>query len=316
MERICKQFGQELPLSILFEGATIDQLANILRQPSIQSVHQQSPLVAIQPNGLKPPFFCIHPVGGNVLCYVELSRQLGKEQPFYALQALGLEGEAPPYTSLEEMAVCYRELIETVQPQGPYLLGGWSMGGMVAFEMAQQWYQEGKEVALLALLDSDVPQNGKDSMLLDDADLLAWFAKDLGGSSGKSITLASNDLRNLGPDEQLSFILEQAQQAQVLPLEASMKYLHRLVQVFKANAQALTSYVPLAYPHQTVLLATHETLADHASDQTLGWGKLIGNALEVFPVSGNHYTMLTQPYVQQLAERLTWCIEMERAIPR
>ncbi len=180
------------------------------------------------------------------------------------------------------------------------------MGGTVALEMAQQWREEGKEVALVVLMDSDVAYSATP---LDDAHLLAWFAKDLGGSSGKSLMIASEDLRTLAPDQRLSFVLEQARAEQVLPQEADIVYLYQLVQVFQANAQALWSYVPQAYPYHTVLLAANETLAEHASDQTLGWGKLIGSALNVFPVPGNHYTIITQPYVKHLAGRLKWCLE-------
>ncbi|NJR75191.1 MAG: hypothetical protein HC773_19260 [Scytonema sp. CRU_2_7] len=93
-------------------------------------------------------------MGGNILCYYQLAHHLGIDQPFYGLQSLGLYGESQPYTRIEDMAAYYIEELRVVQPQGPYLLGGWSMGGIVAFEMATQLQKQGDKVALLALLDS------------------------------------------------------------------------------------------------------------------------------------------------------------------
>ena len=150
--RIHKQFGQKLPLPTLFQGATIEQLAGVLRRSPTPL--RCSPLVGIHLGGSGRPFFCVHPVGGSILCYAGLSRRLGPDQPFYGLQHPGLDGEWAPYTRIEEMASDYLTALRAVQPEGPYLLGGWSLGGIVAFEMAQQLEARGQKVALLALLDA------------------------------------------------------------------------------------------------------------------------------------------------------------------
>src|SRR5205823_1918690 len=97
----------------------------------------RSPLVAIQSGGARRPFFCVHPGGGEVLCYYDLARALGPDQPFYGLRAVGLEGEAMPDTRIAAMAARYLDVLREQQQHGPYLLGGWSLGGVVAFEMAQ-----------------------------------------------------------------------------------------------------------------------------------------------------------------------------------
>jgi thioesterase domain-containing protein len=150
--QIAREFQRKLPLSILFEAQTIAQLGEVLQTDGASP--DWSPLVAIQPNGSRPPFFCIHGGGGNVLIYRELSRHLGADQPFYGLQAQGLDGERPCLTTIEEMASLYVKEIRRVQPQGPYYLGGYCMGGTVAYEMAQQLKAQGDEVALLALFDT------------------------------------------------------------------------------------------------------------------------------------------------------------------
>ncbi len=153
--QIHKTFGKSLPLSVLFQAPTIEQLAEILRQEGWTPTW--SSLVPIQPGGSKPPFFCVHEVAGDVFNYRDLARHLGSDQPFYGLQAQGLHQNLPLHTRVEEMAAHYIEEIRTLQPQGPYFIGGSSFGGIVAFEMAQQFQVLGERVALLALFDTHGP---------------------------------------------------------------------------------------------------------------------------------------------------------------
>ncbi len=150
IERVCKV---KLPLATLYEAPTIAELARILSSGE-GSASGWSPLVAIQPSGSRPPFFCMHGAGGNVLSYRKLAQYLGSDQPFYGLQSQGLDGSSEPLKTIEEMAALYVGEIRRVQPRGPYFLGGYCMGGTVAYEVAQQLHAAGEEVALLALFDT------------------------------------------------------------------------------------------------------------------------------------------------------------------
>ena len=150
IERVCKV---KLPLATLYEAPTIAELARILSSGEVAS-SGWSPLVPIQTAGSRPPFFCMHGAGGNVLSYRKLSQRLGSDQPFYGLQSKGLDGSSDPLTTIEEMAALYVGEIRTVQPRGPYFLGGYCMGGTVAYEVAQQLQAAGDQVALLALFDT------------------------------------------------------------------------------------------------------------------------------------------------------------------
>ena len=150
--RIEREFGVKLPLATLFDAPTIRELAEILQRET--SATGWAPLVAIQPDGSRPPLFCIHGADGNVFIYRNLSRHLGPDQPFYGLQARGLDGSCPPLTRIEDMAALYIKEIRRAQPHGPYFLGGYCMGGTIAFEVAQQLQAAGERIALLALFDT------------------------------------------------------------------------------------------------------------------------------------------------------------------
>ena len=136
MAEVAKKFRKQLPLATLVQAPTIAELAGLLRDTTWSA--SWSSLVPIQPDGTKPPFYCVHAAGGNVLTYFDLARHLGPDQPVYGLQARGLDGKQPPHNCLEEMARDYIAEIRQLQPEGPYYLGGTSWGGMIAFEIAQQ----------------------------------------------------------------------------------------------------------------------------------------------------------------------------------
>src|SRR6185295_7366109 len=171
MARIEKRFGKSLSLATLFAAPTVESLAALL---SRSDGHQQgrSPLVAIQPQGDRPPFFCVHPVGGNVLCYLDLARHLPPDQPFYALQSPEPGGDQP--ASIEEMAALYLSELRRIQPEGPYRLGGWSMGGLIAFEMARQLESAGQELDLVVLIDTPPPAAQPGPPPSDD-ELATWL---------------------------------------------------------------------------------------------------------------------------------------------
>jgi aspartate racemase len=149
IERI---LDQRHSISVLFESPTIASLARKLADE--KSPTTLKCLVPLQPHGSKPPIFFMHGWGGGIYTYLDLAKLLPTDQPSYGIQALGLDGESDRHTSIKEMAAHYAETIIEFQPEGPYYLGGYSMAGLIAFEVAQELRFRGKRVALLALLDS------------------------------------------------------------------------------------------------------------------------------------------------------------------
>ena len=153
--QINEVIGQNLPLATLFQAPTVEKLASLLSQEEWSA--SWSSLVAIQPNGSKPPFFCIHGAGGNVLMYRKLAEYLGSDQPVYGLQAKGMDGIQDMLTQVEDIAAHYVKEIRAFQPEGPYFLGGLSFGGIASIEIAQRLIEQGQKVGLIALIDTHGP---------------------------------------------------------------------------------------------------------------------------------------------------------------
>ena len=197
-----KVFGRRLPVVTLFQAPTVKQLADVLRQEGWPV--PPSSLVAIQPNGSRPPFFCVHGMGGGVLDYADLAQQLGSDQPFYGLQDRGLNGNHEPFTRIEDMAAQYIMEIQILQPEGPYYLGGYCYGGTVAFEMARQLQRQGQQVALLAIMDNSPPNSGYYEPIWKPV-VMAKFLKNL--------PYWLHDFWQLSPDEMLARIQRKARVA-------------------------------------------------------------------------------------------------------
>jgi thioesterase domain-containing protein/acyl carrier protein len=295
-----KRLGRKLPLTTVFQGATVEHLASLLRQQAKPG--PQSSLVAIKSDGSKRPLFLVHPAGGHVFPYVHLAHYLGPDQPCYGLQARGLEKGEEPHTRIEDMAAYYIEALRTVQPAGPYLLGGWSMGGVVAFEMAQQLHAQGQRVALLALLDGRIP-TPDETFPEEDYEAVLLVERYFGLSFGPLESLAQ-----LPKDEQLAFMLEQAKSAGLVPAELDVSEARRFIELLKSDLRATQNYALHLYPDRVTLFKASEELAGTSPDPTLGWSEWADAGVDVHLVPGNHANLVYQPHVEVLAEKLNACI--------
>ncbi|NEP58183.1 MAG: hypothetical protein F6K31_14365 [Symploca sp. SIO2G7] len=228
------------------------------------------------------------------LTYQELNDYAN--QPFYGLQSVGLSGEQQPLTTIEEMAATYIKALQEIQPSSPYYLAGWSMGGVIAWEMAQQLQAAGQEVELVALIDSYVPS--KSELEPDEASLDNSLAEDLGGLFGTELPLTQLNLEQLQPEEQLQQVFTAAKRLHLLPPEMDMEQMHHLFQVFQANRVAIANYQPQPYSGKVVLFCASSTAEDR------GWSSLTTGELETYKIPGDHYTMIRSAHVQVLAQEL------------
>jgi amino acid adenylation domain-containing protein len=307
-----RELGVDLPLSSLLQGRTIEQLARRLRA----GPEPPTPLVAVQPHGSRRPLYCVHPVSGTGLCYAALARALGGDRPLYTLDAAGLRAGEDPHARIEDMAGHYLAAIREVQPTGPYLLGGWSMGGVIAYEMARQLEQQGERVDLLALLDARLAAGDGSDLTgdtADDAALLRGFVESLGLAPDDPDGLAPDDPDGLvtgfwerSPDEQLAWVLARARARGLVPPDLELPGLHRQLRVFTTNLRAMRSYEPGRYSGTLTLFEAAGSPS--ANGRGPRWDDLAAGVRR-HAVAGDHHTMLREPAVAQLARRLAACLD-------
>lgn len=315
MALIHSRIGKRLSLSTFLHGPTIEQLALALGkdgQPKSQSI-----LVEINAGGSRLPFFCVHPGTGSALHYVHLARYLDRDQPFYALQSPGLEGEEIPYGCIEGQAAYYLEAVKRVQAEGPYFLAGHSYGGIVAFEMAQQLRRDGHQIGLLVILDTVAPSgerldNTDAPELVNDLELLSEIIGVMERYLNKDIPIDFDEVRHLASEAQLPHILERLKQADIIAADSDLRHIHGLLQVIKSHARYRHFYVPQAYPGRVVLFRAGEKRPEDVAnlplevqqDSAMGWNHLASEPTEVYVIPGDHITMIAEPYVRVLAGQL------------
>jgi amino acid adenylation domain-containing protein len=335
LDQINKRFERDLPLSNLFLNQTIESLAIALYSKTDSL--RWSPLVTIQPNGSNPPLFCVHPIFGVVFPYYELAHKLGENQPVYGLQPIGIDGETP-LNRIEDMATQYIKALRSVQPKGPYFIGGWSFGGWVAFEMAQQLQNSGEEVALLAVLDTVAPIKSNLPSLsntlkfifttivpymwpffLDYLHLITAPSKNRNYSLISRLTNFKKLMRSLKTNLFSHFIQKGDATVNLVSDESKRRLLSEsaifpMLRVFYANSQAVLNYVPQVYPKQINLFRTKVQLNIAEEDASMGWDQLAVGGTEIHHIPGNHLTMLRKPHIQVLAAQLRACIEKAQTL--
>jgi len=297
--------GRSLPLATIFRAPTISLLAAALaEQAEAGSPAPGGVLVNLQTGlrtgGSRRALFLVHPVGGSVFCYTELTRALGPDQPVYGLQSPETAGAAP--ASLEEMAALYLEALRAVQPEGPYRLGGWSMGGVVAFEMARQLAARGEAVEQLAVLD--VSPTGRAAATAGSADertVLAWFAGDLAGLLGHPLPVA---LGEIPAGASLADAFARAQALGAFPADLDFATAAHRFEVFRSNLRLTESYTAGPYPGRLQLFRAAASHFDDPADPTLGWAVLTAGGVEVRELPGNHWAIVRYPAVEAVAAAL------------
>ena len=314
-----EQFGQQLSLATFFQSPTVEAIAQAISQGNVSQTW--SPLIPLRSTGSRPPFFCIHPGTGGVFCYGDMARHLDPEQPFYGLQARGLDGQERPLTRTEELAACYIQAMRQIQPQSPYFLGGHCFGGVVAFEMARQLKLQGCDVALLVIMDTAPPRQrpAQDQHAADSSEEfgdIGALAQVIEEFVGKTLSIDYQTLSTLSNKQQLAYLLERLKAKQVVAPQTEAAQLRGLLQVSQANSWAYSSYIPQVSSHKITLIRASELFIEEDSavdykpytDAAFGWGAYSQAAVDVHIVPGNHVTMLTEPHAQALAERLQDCL--------
>jgi thioesterase domain-containing protein/acyl carrier protein len=313
--RIENALGVRLPLTSLFEASTISQQALLLGEAAPQAAGKDtSYLISLHKgkNGT-PPLFFVHGFGGGVAGYAHLARKLGANQPFYGLQAGGFDNEQPPHTTIPEMAEAYLSDVRAVQPRGPYYLGGYCYGGLVAFEMARRLQEQGEQVAHLALVESFAPmrRDGRETVF-ENPRMIIYFFKNLpfwfqdfmqlGWEGMKSRVKViyrrtkKNLLRKLGKRQPLDARDFIEDDVDLLPER------HR--ELMEIQIRALLQFPRARYNGGAHLYRVRGGSLSQTSDQRYGWEELITGGIEIHFVQGAHRTLLNPPHVESLADEI------------
>ncbi len=253
-----QRFSVDLPLATLFAGPTIAELAQHIEaaqrgetddQPQeiplveelassllAPSVGQGQSLAPLRTGGSAPPLFCIHGLGGHIAAFLPLARGLAQGRPVYGLQGQGLDPGQQPHDRIEDMAAFYLREMREVQPRGPYLLAGWSMGGLIALEAAQQLAAGGEEVSLLAMFDTYLSMPEFEKLDLNEQSVMRWIAPQL--------NLSARELKKLPLEQQWERIAEQANLAEGI----GVAEIRRMAAVCKAHLAACRPLPTAALP--------------------------------------------------------------------
>jgi amino acid adenylation domain-containing protein len=315
MARIRERFGRDLPLTELFRHPTVAAFAALLRREGAD-VDDGSLLVALTPPGTRPPLIFFPPAGGTVTHYADLARLLGPDQPFLALQAPGVHGSEEPLWSVDAMVDRYLGEIRRAQPHGPYWLGGWSAGGVTAYEAARRLRAAGEEVALLAILDAPAPDDRRKATTPDRVELLVGFASSNVTGDEALLDVLREELRAAPAEERLRVFSRWMAGAGGRFQEDELESLGRVFAVFEATARAIRDYVdppPLDVP-AALFVAAEGKPEDGAGpeERPARWRPFLRGELSVHVVPGKHLDIVLEPAVLPLADALREVLERLR----
>ena len=281
LAQIEKATGRSLPLSMIFQAQTVEEMAATLEDENAPL--SRSSLVAIQSGGWRPPLYLVHCWNGSGFEYRGLAPYLGPDQPLYGIAPQGLDGRLTPHDRVEDMAAHYIQAIREIQPEGPYYLGGWSLGGTVAFEMARQLQAGGQKVAFLALVDTRCSSGDRPALRPPRGRARPSFI-------WQRLMFHVAAVRRLEPKRRFQYLVRRSRGG-VLWVWQRLRALHVSTRdaVADAHRRAVQNYVPKQYEGSvTVFRASGSWSPDLFTDPYLGWGEICTGELDLVEVSGFH----------------------------
>jgi amino acid adenylation domain-containing protein len=307
MARIEKETGKRLPLATLFEHATIEKLAARLDiDPA--SITWES-LVPIKPSGSKMPLYIVHGAGLNVLLFNALAMNMDAEQPVFGLQAKGLNGIDEPLDVMEDIAANYIAEIVAKNPDGPYALAGYSLGGIIAYEMAKQLINAGKDVKMLAMFDTYADlSTAHDPAVKRAINKGVLLLKQIGHTF---VLLAEDPKRTI---EYKSLILKRRIIKMFWKLapgkdEKKEGFFAYDNEIDEASEKALRNYVITPLNIAIELFRAKKRTFYMADFEFLGWTPFAKKGVHVHEIPGEHNTIFAPPNDKVFAVVLQECLD-------
>ena len=293
LRRIQQRHDLALSISGLLSDPTVENMAGLIRRGGRTS--PAGHLVPLQTRGRAAPLYLVHAIDGSVLAYAELARLLGPHQPVFGIQASGLDATSSPLDDVGSMAERYLGSVREQQSEGPYRLVGWSMGGMIAFEMARRLQASGREVSLLALLDPPAPAGARVTASQRNIERAVdrWLSE--AGLTGDP-----------GAPQRL---IARAREAGLLPPELDLDSARGLLPVLEHHQRAVRRYRPGRYAGKVLIVRPEESGGSDPVDADGGWADVVQGDVEIARVPGNHFSMMRRPHVQGLAGHLKAALE-------
>jgi thioesterase domain-containing protein/acyl carrier protein len=286
---IGKRLRVDVPSTTLLQSSTVAALAVVIRDGAWEST--QASLIPVVEGGDATPFFCVHGGGGGVFFVRDLADHLADNRSIYGLQARGFEGRPGPYRPVEELAANYLQEVRSVQPRGPYLLGGLSFGGKVAFEMAQQLVASGEEVALVALLDS--PATSTPYETGSGRHLARLRSRSM---TGKISYLARGTSKQMLKSAKRAMIRYHLRKGRPLPDTFGLRNFY----FYPMHSKANRAYMPGDYPGRVAMIA-----ADGKKElQDATWGSVSRGGFTSVEVAVGHLDLISMPHVTEVAAHL------------
>jgi amino acid adenylation domain-containing protein len=302
-----KEFHIHLPLATLFERSSVMALAEIIRTSG--GTHQTGSLVPIRPGTGNKRLYLVHPAGGNVLCYYELARELGKEYSVFGLQATGLFGKK--VDTVSDMARFYLEEIKLPVNMDDLIFAGWSMGALIAFEMARQVREKSGENPRLMIIDQPAPAGespDKENKRIDPVERMLVFAGKVAHLAGRPLGINAASLRGKTPEEQSEVFLNSFKSVNLVPPDMRISDFHGYLDMMIHHNEITSASRPGSFDGKTLLIRAEEALPPF-NDQgevpvrtaDLNWGSRIKRDLTIVNIPGNHVSIIARPYIKDLA---------------
>jgi thioesterase domain-containing protein len=289
--------GISMPVSGLLSAPTVERLARLLTG---EVQRETGVLVPFRQTGTRPPLFMVAGVGGHVLIFRELAELLGEDQPVYGVEGIGLDGKEAPLNGMEDIARRYIREIRSVQPKGPYFIAGWSMGGVIAYEVAVQLLAENSPLGAVTIIDAYAPW------------VVPWTDR-------MRIHLAS--FRTRSWRSKLEYVAQRVtHQVEVIRRRFGVDNLaenldgntaQRVRESSLAQFEALRRYRPKPLAADVYLLRADQTAESRdprAQDPDLGWRTLVRGQIHILPIPGTHTGIFAGDNVRALAGALGQCL--------